>query len=151
MLTVHASGGSKMIQAAADAAAKEVQDPPAIIAVTLLTSLGQDDLGDLGFPGQPQDMVLRLAALSLSAGADGLVSSPRELKQLRSAHGPDPLLVTPGVRPAGSAADDQTRIATPQQAVLDGADFLVIGRPITKDPDPAAAADRIVDKLAGNS
>ena len=150
MLTVHASGGSKMIQAAADAA-KEVQDPPAIIAVTLLTSLGQTDVDDLGYSGSPQDVVTRLAALSLAAGADGLVNSPREVKPLREQHGQQPLLITPGVRPAGSAAGDQARIATPAQAVKDGADFLVIGRPITKDPDPAAAAGRIAEELLENA
>ena len=150
MLTVHASGGSKMIQAAADAA-KEVQDPPAIIAVTLLTSLGQTDVDDLGYSGSPQDVVPRLAALSLAAGADGLVNSPREVKPLREQHGQQPLLITPGVRPAGSAAGDQARIATPAQAVKDGADFLVIGRPITKDPDPAAAAGRIAEELLENA
>jgi orotidine-5'-phosphate decarboxylase len=147
MLTVHASGGSKMIQAAAEAA-REVQDPPAIIAVTLLTSLGQADVEDLGYGGSPEEVVMRLAALSLAAGADGLVTSPREVQSLRKAHGKKPLLVTPGVRPAGSAADDQARIATPAQAVADGADYLVIGRPITKDPDPAAAAGRIVEELS---
>jgi orotidine-5'-phosphate decarboxylase len=150
MLTVHASGGTKMIQAAAEASAQS-DSRPAIIAVTLLTSLGQSDVDDLGYSGSPQDAVMRLAALSLSAGAHGLVNSPREVKPLRKKHGDQPLLITPGVRPAGSAADDQTRIATPAQAVKDGADFLVIGRPITKDPDPAAAAGRIAKELAENA
>ena len=146
MLTVHASGGSKMIRAAAEAA-REVENPPAIIAVTLLTSLGQSDVDDLGYSGSPQDVVLRLAALSLTAGAHGLVNSPREVKPLRQKHGKEPLLITPGVRPAGSAAGDQTRIATPAQAVKDGADFLVIGRPITKDRNPAGAAGRIAKEI----
>jgi orotidine-5'-phosphate decarboxylase len=150
MLTVHASGGTKMIKAAAQASA-DSEGQPAIIAVTLLTSLGQTDVDDLGFSGGPQDVVLRLAALSLSAGAHGLVNSPREVGPLRQAHGQEPLLITPGVRPAGSAADDQARIATPAMAVRDGADFLVIGRPITKDPDPAAAAGRIVEELSENA
>ena len=150
MLSVHASGGSGMVRAAKDAAG-ESSNSPAVIAVTLLTSLGQTDVDDLGFTGQPRDVVLRLAALSLSAGADGLVTSPREVEPLRRKHGQDPLLVTPGVRPAGSAADDQTRVATPAKAVGDGADYLVIGRPITRDPDPAAAADRIAKELSGNS
>jgi len=150
MLTIHASGGSKMIRAAAEAA-EEAQDPPAIIAVTLLTSLGQADVDDLGFGGSPQDVVMRLAALSLAAGADGLVTSPREVRSLRREHGKEPLLITPGVRPAGSAAGDQARFATPAQAVKAGADFLVIGRPITKDPDPAAAAGRIAEELAENA
>jgi orotidine-5'-phosphate decarboxylase len=134
------------VRAAAEAA-KEVQDPPAVIAVTLLTSLGQNDVDDLGYSGSPQDVVVRLAALSLAAGADGLVTSPREVKSLREKHGKKPLLITPGVRPAGSAAGDQTRIATPAQAIEDGADFLVIGRPIAKDPDPAGAAGRIAKEI----
>ena len=150
MLTVHASGGSGMVRVAKDAAG-ESSNSPAVIAVTLLTSLGQADIDELGFSGQPRDVVLRLAALALSAGADGLVTSPREVGPLRTKHGNDPLMVTPGVRPAGSAADDQTRIATPAQALHDGADYLVIGRPITQDPDPAAAADRIAKELSVNS
>jgi orotidine-5'-phosphate decarboxylase len=149
MLTVHASGGSNMVRAAKDAAG-ESSNPPAVIAVTLLTSLGQADIDELGFSGEPRDVVMRLAALGLSAGADGLVTSPREVAPLRAGHGPDPLLVTPGVRPAGSTADDQTRVATPKKAIDDGADYLVIGRPITRDPDPAAAADRIVEEISGN-
>jgi orotidine-5'-phosphate decarboxylase len=150
MLSVHASGGTGMLRAAVEAAREGVTSP-AIIAVTLLTSLGQTDIDDLGFSGRPRDMVLRLAALGLRAGVDGLVTSPREVALLRAAHGNDPLLVTPGVRPSGSAADDQARIAAPGQAVQDGADYLVIGRPITRDPDPAAAADRIAEELAGSS
>jgi orotidine-5'-phosphate decarboxylase len=148
MLTVHASGGAGMLRAAAEAA-KASATPPAVIAVTLLTSLGPADIADLGYSGQLRDVVMRLAALSLSAGADGLVTSPREVGPLRAEHGIDPLLITPGVRPAGSTADDQARIATPQKAVSSGADYLVIGRPITQDPDPAAAADRIVAELSG--
>lgn len=150
MLTVHASGGAKMIEAAAEASA-DSDSQPAIIAVTLLTSLGQSDVDDLGFGGSPRDVVLRLAKLSLSAGAHGLVNSPREVKPLRQAHGDQPLLITPGVRPAGSAADDQARVATPAQAVSDGADFLVIGRPITRASDPAAAAGRIAEELSENA
>jgi orotidine-5'-phosphate decarboxylase len=149
MLTVHASGGTGMLRAAVDAAGAS-EHPPAVVAVTLLTSLGPADVSALGFFGQVRDVVLRLAGLSLSAGADGLVASPRELLPLREEHGLDPLLVTPGVRPAGGVADDQARIATPQKAVQDGADYLVIGRPITRDPDPAAAADRIAAELSGN-
>jgi orotidine-5'-phosphate decarboxylase len=147
MLSVHASGGSGMLRAAVDAAL-EGASAPAIIAVTLLTSLGPADVDALGFTGQPRDVVLRLAALGLSAGVDGLVTSPREVEPLRRKHGQDPLLVTPGVRLAGGAADDQARVATPKKAVRDGADYLVIGRPITRDPDPAAAADRIALELS---
>lgn len=150
MLSVHASGGAGMLRAAADAA-RAGENPPAVIAVTLLTSLGPADLADLGFSGRPREVVLRLAALGLAAGADGLVASPREVEPLRAEHGTGPLLITPGVRPAGSAADDQARIAAPQKAIADGADFLVIGRPITRDPDPAAAADRIANELSGSS
>ena len=146
MLTVHASGGSSMLKAAA-AAARESQSRPAIIAVTMLTSLGDSDLVDLGINGGPDEVVERLAGLALESGVDGLVNSPREIVRLRSRFGKQPLMITPGVRPAGSAADDQTRIATPQKAVADGADYLVIGRPITKASDPAEAVTRIVADL----
>ncbi|MBW1810536.1 MAG: orotidine-5'-phosphate decarboxylase [Deltaproteobacteria bacterium] len=146
MLTVHASGGSSMLRAAT-AAAQESQKKPAIIAVTVLTSLSDPDLVDLGIKGSPEEVVQRLAGLALESGVDGLVNSPREVARLRSRFGKKPLLITPGVRPAGSAADDQTRIATPQRAVADGADYLVIGRPITKAADPAEAVARIVAEM----
>jgi orotidine-5'-phosphate decarboxylase len=141
-LTVHASGGRDMIKAAADAA------PDVVIAgVTVLTSLGEADLEAIGVAGPPTDAARRLAVLAVSSGARGLVCSPREVKALRAEVGPDITLITPGVRPAGAEAQDQARVATPEQALADGADLLVIGRPITGASDPGSAAARIVSAL----
>jgi orotidine-5'-phosphate decarboxylase len=146
MLTVHASGGRSMLEAAARAA-REIEDRPAVVAVTVLTSLDAKELSALGLPGNPQDQVILLGRLAAGAQVDGLVASPQEASQLRTNLGPDLLLVTPGVRPAGHAKDDQARVATPGQAVSLGADFLVIGRPITRAPDPASAADAICKEI----
>jgi orotidine-5'-phosphate decarboxylase len=141
-LTVHASGGRDMIKAAADAA------PDVVIAcVTVLTSLGDDDLAAIGLAGPSTDAVRRLAVLAVESGARGLVCSPREVKALRAEVGPDVTLITPGVRPAGADAQDQARVATPEQAIADGADLLVIGRPITGASDPGSAAARIASTL----
>ena len=148
MLTVHASGGTAMIGAAR--AAVEVAGAghrPAVLAVTVLTSLGAGDLAGTGVAGGPTQQVLRLARLALDAGADGLVCSPREVSRLRDAFGETPLLVVPGVRPAGSPTDDQARTATPAEAVAAGADWIVLGRPITGAPDPAAAARAVLAEL----
>ncbi len=141
-LTVHAAGGPAMIAAAAEAA-PDVR----ITAVTVLTSLSEADLDAVGLVGPPIDAVRRLAALSAGAGARALVCSPREVAAVRAEVGPDVTLITPGVRPAGAAAQDQARVATPEQALADGADLLVIGRPITGAPDPGAAAAEIADNL----
>jgi orotidine-5'-phosphate decarboxylase len=146
MLTVHAVGGAAMIQAAHEAAAS-AERPPLVVAVTILTSLADDDLGRLGLVGSAAEAVDRLAALALGAGADGLVASAREVARLRSAHGQGPWLVTPGIRPLGADSQDQARVATPGQAWRDGADVLVVGRPITQAPDPAAAARAIAAEL----
>jgi orotidine-5'-phosphate decarboxylase len=118
-----------------------------VAAVTVLTSLGDDDLDRIGMTGPVPDAVLRLATLSVAAGAQGLVCSPREVAAVRAEVGPDVTLITPGVRPAGSAANDQARVATPEEALLAGADLLVIGRPITSAPDPGAAAAAIAGSL----
>ena len=118
-----------------------------VAAVTVLTSLGDDDLDRIGMTGPVSDAVLRLATLSVAAGAQGLVCSPREVAAVRSEVGPDVTLITPGVRPAGAQADDQARVATPEEALLAGADLLVIGRPITRAPDPGAAAAAIAASL----
>jgi orotidine-5'-phosphate decarboxylase len=129
---------------------------PKVLAVTILTSLESQDLEELGISGTPVQAVIRLARLAQSAGLDGVVASAREIAALRQACGPDFLIVTPGIRPAsalrhpgqGSAAtDDQARIATPASAIAAGADFLVVGRPITGAPDPVAAADAIVAEM----
>jgi orotidine-5'-phosphate decarboxylase len=142
VLTVHAAGGPEMVRAAVEAAPGTM-----VAAVTVLTSLSDDDFGRVGMAGPVSDAVLRLALLSVEAGARGLVCSPREVAAVRSAVGPDVTLITPGVRPAGAASNDQARIATPEEAVLAGADLLVIGRPITGAPDPGAAAATIAASL----
>ena len=142
VLTVHAAGGADVVRAAVEAAPGTM-----VAAVTVLTSLGDDDLGRIGLGGPVPDAVLRLAALSVEAGAQGLVCSPREVSAVRAEVGDDVTLITPGVRPAGSEAHDQARVATPEEALLAGADLLVIGRPITRAPDPGAAAAAIAASL----
>ncbi len=137
-LTVHAAGGADMVRAAVEAAPDVT-----ITAITVLTSLTGAHLEAIGLAGPPSDAVRRLAALAVGAGAGALVCSPQEVALVRSEVGPDVVLITPGVRPAGSALGDQARVATPQQALADGADLLVIGRPITGQADPGAAAQAI--------
>lgn len=146
ILTVHAAGGPAMIRAAVEAAPHT-----RIAAVTVLTSLSDEDLERIGLAGPAPDAVRRLAALSVSAGATALVCSPHELRAVRAEVGDDITLITPGVRPAGSATQDQARVATPEQALADGADLLVIGRPITASPDPGAAAAAIAASLRRTS
>ncbi len=138
LLTVHAVGGMAAVRAAVEAA-----PDTKIVAVTVLTSLSDADLERLGVAGPVGDAVRRLAALAVEAGARGLVCSPREVAAVRTEVGPDITLITPGVRPAGSEANDQARIATPEEALRAGADLLVIGRPITGAADPGAAAAAI--------
>jgi orotidine-5'-phosphate decarboxylase len=147
MLTLHAAGGSAMIAAARHAAEAAGAARPKLLAVTVLTSLSAAALAETGVADSPRAQVLRLARLALAAGADGLVCSPQEVAMLRQEIGPEPLLVVPGIRPAGSPAGDQARTLTPREAVAAGADWLVIGRPITEAPDPAAAAARIAADL----
>ncbi|MEV0200855.1 orotidine-5'-phosphate decarboxylase [Nonomuraea sp. NPDC050691] len=142
ILTVHATGGPKMIRAAVEAAPHTK-----IASVTVLTSLGEADLAAIGLAGPADDAVRRLAAMSVEAGATALVCSPNEVAAVRAEVGPDITLITPGVRPAGADAQDQARVATPEQALADGADLLVIGRPITAAPDPGAAAASIAAAL----
>jgi orotidine-5'-phosphate decarboxylase len=141
-LSVHASGGADMVRAAVDSA-----EGVTIAAVTVLTSMSDDVLDAVGVSGPSIDAVRRLAALAVGAGAGAVVCSPREVAAVRSEVGPDVVLITPGVRPAGAAAQDQARIATPETALADGADLLVIGRPITGAADPGAAAARIAAAL----
>jgi orotidine-5'-phosphate decarboxylase len=142
-LTVHASGGADMVKAAVEAAPDVT-----IAAVTVLTSLGEGALSDIGLQGPSRDAVRRLAALAVGAGAGALVCSPQEVALVRGEVGPDVILITPGVRPVGTDAQDQARVATPEQAIQDGADLLVIGRPITGARDPGAAAAAIAASLA---
>jgi len=149
-LTIHAAGGAAMIAAAREAAEKAGgADRMKILAVTVLTSIDAATLSDTGVSGGPVQQVLRLARLAVAAGADGLVCSPREVAPLRAALGEGPALIVPGVRPAGSAADDQARTATPEEMAAAGAVLVVIGRPITKATDPAAAAASLARALAG--
>lgn len=147
MLNVHASGGAEMMRAAASEAAKFGPGRPMMLAVTVLTSLGEDDLSALGVEGGTKAQVRRLAALAKDSGMDGVVCSPREIEVLRADLGPDFKLVTPGIRPEWSAKDDQARVLTPVEALKAGADYLVIGRPITKAADPAEAARRIAHEI----
>jgi orotidine-5'-phosphate decarboxylase len=147
MMTLHAAGGAAMIAAARAEAEKAGAERPMLLAVTVLTSIDAATLASTGVAASPADQVLRLARLALAAGADGLVCSPQEAGVLRAALGPAPFLVVPGVRPAGSAAGDQARTATPAEAVAAGADWIVVGRPITGAADPAAAAAAIAAGL----
>jgi orotidine-5'-phosphate decarboxylase len=144
LLTVHASGGPEMVRAAVRGAGAKVR----ILAVTVLTSLDAADLDRIGLIGPTQAAVVRLARLAVEAGAGGLVCSPHEVAAVRAAVGPGPLLVVPGVRPAGTARGDQARVATPAEAVRAGADVIVVGRPLRDAPDPAAAARAIAAELA---
>lgn len=147
MLNVHALGGRAMMTAAREAIAKSIKAPK-LIAVTLLTSMGPADMTEVGLTGEPQQAVSKLARLAQSCGLDGVVCSPQEASMLRRQGGSSFLLVTPGVRPADAAQDDQQRVATPRQAIADGADYLVIGRPITRAADPIAALRGISDEIA---
>jgi orotidine-5'-phosphate decarboxylase len=142
LLTVHAAGGEEVVRAAVQGAPDTM-----VAAVTVLTSLTSADLERIGMMGPMPDAVRRLAVLGVSAGARGLVCSPQEVAAVRAEVGPDITLITPGVRPAGSSADDQARTATPEQALRAGANLLVIGRPITAAPDPGAAAAAIAAPL----
>ena len=156
MLTVHAAGGPAMLRAAMDAVGGPGSGGgptggdgrPLVVAVTVLTSLGEDDLRLIGQDGPVIEQAGRLADLARGAGIDGVVCSPREVAALRARCGPDFKLVVAGVRPAWAGADDQKRFATPAEAVAEGADFLVIGRPITGAPDPVDAARRIAAEVA---
>jgi orotidine-5'-phosphate decarboxylase len=144
LVNVHASGGRKMMQAAAEAASG---GNAAVIAVTVLTSLRDEDVREAGFASGPDELVPRLARLALEAGLDGVVAAPTDAARLRRELGSDFLIVTPGIRPAGSTKDDQARIATPAEAVRQGADYIVVGRPITQAADPLKAAEAIVAEM----
>ena len=143
--TVHASGGARMV-----AAAKEAAGDAMVLAVTLLTSLDKKDIEDIGFSGEIKEQVVRLAGLARDAGADGIVCSPLEVAHLRQALDDQCLLVTPGIRPAGTSSDDQARISTPAQAVREGADYLVVGRPIVQAEDRVMAVERILEEMRGH-
>ncbi len=152
MLSVHASGGRAMMQAAAEAAQEAAEDAaaprPRIMGITVLTSLDEGDLEAVGQMIPVAGQARRLATLAKDSGLDGVVCSPHEIERLRADCGPDFLLLVPGIRPVWAAPGDQKRVMTPAEAVEKGADYLVIGRPITAQPDPAAAARRIAEELA---
>lgn len=147
LVTVHAGGGPAMMRAAAAAAAEAGNRRPKVIAVTVLTSLDNDDLVAVGQNGPTDEQAERLAGLARVCGLDGIVCSPRETSALRQACGPEFTLVVPGIRPAGSAIGDQKRVMAPADAVAAGADVLVVGRPITAALDPAAAARAIAEDI----
>jgi len=149
ILNVHAMGGSAMMRAAKQALDSGDGPAPMLIAVTVLTSLGDDDLAELGISVNAEEQVVRLAKLTQSCGLDGVVCSPREIGPIRAACGDDFKLVVPGIRPTWSATGDQKRITTPSDAVAAGADYLVIGRPITSADDPVKAAQMIADEISG--
>ncbi len=149
MLNVHALGGRAMLEAARDAVAGSRGRRPQLIGVTLLTSMSADDMRDVGMEGAPAAAVLRLARLAQSSGLDGVVCSAQEAALLRREGGPEFCLVTPGIRPRQSARDDQQRVMTPAEAIAAGADYLVIGRPVTQAPDPVAALGAINREIAG--
>ena len=148
LMTIHSVGGKAMIKAAADAAAEFGANGPKILAVTVLTSLDQTDLADVGIVGRtPAEQVQAMARFATENGAHGLVCSPKEVGILSKQLKAGTLFITPGVRPAGSAVGDQKRVATPAEAVRDGATHLVVGRPILAAPDPVAAAKAIREEM----
>jgi orotidine-5'-phosphate decarboxylase len=146
LLTVHASGGSAMLRAAAEAAAQSTTKPT-VLAVTVLTSLRSADLNETGVCGEVENQVLRLAQLAISAGCGGIVASAQEAASLRQTLGDGFTLVTPGIRPAAGSAGDQARVVTPADAIRAGSSYLVVGRPITGANDPPAAAAAIVEEI----
>jgi len=143
MLTIHASGGAAMLRAATEAAAGRLN----LLAVTVLTSLSDEDMQEIGVSGRVSDQVLRMASLAQSAGCQGIVTSSREALMVRKALGEGFAIVTPGIRPAGAETNDQQRIATPAQAISNGVSHIVVGRPITHAPDPAKAAQAIISEM----
>ncbi|WP_455198277.1 orotidine-5'-phosphate decarboxylase [Kaarinaea lacus] len=142
MVNVHTMGGRRMMEAARDAVDTSGHRP-LLIGVTILTSMGAEDLHEVGLTGEPEDNVVRLASLAKDSGLDGVVCSPREVSVLRRVLGKSFCLVTPGVRPAGSSTDDQKRITTPEDAIASGSSYLVIGRPITQSENPGLALEKI--------
>lgn len=146
LCNVHASGGRKMMQEAAKAA-KSDKKKMNVIAVTVLTSMGADDLKETGVVAKPADQVLALAQLAQDSGMDGVVCSGQEARAIRNQAGKKFLIVTPGVRPVWAATGDQTRVTTPAEAIEAGADFIVVGRPITAAPDPREATKKVLVEL----
>jgi orotidine-5'-phosphate decarboxylase len=150
MLTVHAAGGSAMLRAAMEAA-RQALKPPMVLAVTVLTSLSDADLQETGVAGRTRDHALVLATLAQNCGCNGVVASPHEARTIRQDLGAGFVIVTPGIRPAGSGKGDQSRVNTPADAIAAGADYLVVGRPITGAADPRRAAEAIVAEIQGGA
>lgn len=152
MINVHASGGGEMMEAALEGAREGTTagDPPLVVAVTMLTSLSDGDLKDLGISNSVDDQVKTLALLAKQSGLDGVVCSPQELKIIREACGTEFRTVTPGIRPVWSTKDDQKRITTPREAVEMGSDYLVIGRPIRNADNPSEAVKKIEEEIRGS-
>jgi orotidine-5'-phosphate decarboxylase len=148
MLTVHGSGGGRMLRAAVEAASS--YPATMVLAVTVLTSMGEEDLSKLGVRGPVADQVMRIAALALANGCRGIVASAHEASALRTELGDGFAIVTPGVRPAGTGHGDQVRVVTPSEAIASGASHIVVGRPITEAEDPAAEARAILGQMAGS-
>ena len=151
MVNVHALGGRRMMSAAREAVEQSGPDRPLLVAVTVLTSMADEELAEVGLRGGAKENVMRLATLAREAGLDGVVCSPREAGLIRDRVGTDFLRVTPGVRPAGADRGDQRRTLTPAEALASGADFLVVGRPVTAAPDPSAALTTLVTEIEGAS
>ena len=147
LVNVHASGGIEMMRAAREAAGSG-KSRPALLAVTILTSLDAKALRAIGMPGSPASRATALAQLAKRAGMDGVVASAQEVRAIRRACGPKFLIVVPGIRPAATAANDQSRVATPAEAIRAGADYLVVGRPITAAQNPRAAAVAVANEIA---
>jgi len=150
MINVHALGGERMLLAAREGIERATH-APLLVGVTILTSMGEQDLAAVGLSGSPQDNVLRLARLARQSGLDGVVCASQETGVIREALGPDFLLVTPGIRPAGSDADDQRRVMTPSDAISAGSSYLVIGRPVTRADDPVSVLRTINSDLSALS
>lgn len=148
MLTVHGSGGSKMLQAAAEAAKAAPNNSPIVLAVTVLTSMDESDLNSVGVQGKVADHVLRLARAAIESGCGGVVASVQEAALLRKELGGNFAIVTPGIRPAGATVGDQARVATPAEAIAAGATHIVVGRPITGASDPAGAVLDVVTEMS---
>ncbi len=152
MMTLHASGGKEMMERAADAAAEEATKlgfhRPLLVGVTVLTSFKTEQLRTIGIVSDTEEQVLRLARLAQKAGLDGVVCSPQEIEPVKGECGSKFLVVAPGIRPTWAAAQDQKRILTPAQAVRKGADYIVIGRPIIKDPNPRNAFQKILEEIS---
>jgi orotidine-5'-phosphate decarboxylase len=152
MFTLHATGGSEMMARAASSLremfASNPESRPLSLAVTILTSMNEDSLKEVGVVLPPTEIVPRLADLARRAGMDGVVASPQETSLIRKVCGKNLIIVTPGVRPSSASRDDQKRVATPYQAILSGADYLVVGRPIAQASDPGGAAEAILEEMA---